>query len=616
MHIFSKILKAKLNFFQRYKKFSFVIVASLIALALDLKGIDSPAHWLLLISGVIVTSLLVWDMLQSLRSGTYGVDLLAATAIGTALIMQEYWTAAIIMIMLTGGESLEDFAQERAKGELHDLLNRAPQLAHVYRNQQLVDVAVREVRVGDKIVVKPGEVVPVDCRITEGATSFDESNITGESMPQLKVVGAEVLSGSLNIEGAITAQALRSEKDSQYQSIIKLVREATGSPSPFVRLADRYSIPFTIIAFGIAAGAWILGGDSLRFLQVLVVATPCPLILAAPIGIISGMSNASRNGIIIKNGTTLEKLASVKTIGFDKTGTLTHGFPEVDKVVSFSPYNNIDVLGLAASVEQSSVHVLGSAIVKAAEKKRLKLKKSKQVQESVGHGLVATVDKQHVLVGRLGLLKEFNITMPKKFNPKKVNETAAFVAIDGELAGYITFTDTIRKESKVTIARLKAMGIKNFLMVTGDQPGAAQKIARAVGIKNYTASALPADKIRVIEAAVGPVAFVGDGVNDAPVLTSADVGIALGAKGSTAASESADVVVMLDDISKVADAFTIAKKSLSIARQSVLIGIILSIVLMFIFASGAFAPIYGAVVQEIVDVIVIFNALRAHIIKV
>lgn len=609
-------MKRFLRFFRTYKQFGLVIAASVISLVLDLNGIDTPAHWLLGLTGIAITGLLLWDAINSLRSGSYGIDILAGGAILTAVIMHEYWTAAVIMIMLTGGEALEDYAQERAKVELHDLLARAPQMTHVYRKKLLVDVAVSEVRVGDKLVVRPGEVVPVDAVILEGNTSLDEANITGESLPIVKQVGDEILSGSVNIEGALTVKAVRAEADSQYQRIIQLVKTASNSQAPFVRLADRYSVPFTIISFGIGIAAWILSGESIRFLEVLVVATPCPLILAAPIGIISGMSNASKNGIIIKNGTALERLAAVRTIGFDKTGTLTHGTPVVDKVVAFRPYNKIDVLGLAASVEQSSNHVLGTAIMRAAAQQRLKLSKSKQVKESAGHGLIATVDKHQVLVGRLGLMQEFEIDLPAKFNIKSVQSTAAFVAIDGDLAGYITFIDQIRKESAMTIIRLKAMGIKHFLMVTGDQPAAAKRIGQAVGITDIHSGALPADKLRVVESAIKPVAFVGDGVNDAPVLTAADVGIALGAKGSTAASESADVVVMLDNISKVADAFTIARQSLAIARQSVLVGIALSIVLMLIFASGMFAPLYGAILQEVVDVIVIFNALRAHRIKV
>lgn len=605
-----------IKFFVTYKKFGLVIATSVVALILDLQNVNLVAHWLIGLTGLVITALLLWDIISSLRSGAYGVDILAATAIAASVLMHEYWTAVVIMIMLTGGESLEDYAQHRAKKELNDLLARAPQFAHVYRKKTLVDVAVAEVRPGDKLVVKPGEVVPVDATILEGTTSLDESNLTGESLPVVKQIGDEILSGSVNIEGALTVKALRAENESQYQRIIQLVENAANSQSRFVRLADRYSVPFTLISFGIATAAWILSGQSIRFLEVLVVATPCPLILAAPIGIISGMSNASKNGIIIKNGTALERLASVQTVGFDKTGTLTHGTPIVDKITAFRPYKKIDVLGLAASVEQSSNHILGAAIIKAATAQRLKLSKAKQIKEATGHGLEATVDKHHVLIGRLGLMQDFDVTLPPKFDIKTVQSTAAFVAIDGELAGYITFTDEIRENSAMTIIRLKAMGIRHFLMVTGDQPAAAKRIAKAVGIEEVHAGALPADKLRVVEAAAKPVAFVGDGVNDAPVLTASDVGIALGAKGSTAASESADVVLMLDDISKVADAFTIAKRSIAISRQSVLVGIALSIVLMLIFASGMFAPFYGAILQEVVDVIVIFNALRAHHIKV
>lgn len=608
-----KFLKHLVHFFRAYRWFAFALLGALVALGLDLGGQDTAAKWLLI--GIIVLELvpLLWGMLQDIRRGTYGVDILAATAIITAVLMQEYWAGMVIVLMLTGGEALEDFAERRAKRELDALLTRAPQKARVLRGRQEVEVRVRDVKVGDKLIIRPGEVVPVDAEILEGTSSFDESSLTGESLPQVRSASATILSGSINLDGAITASALHSAADSQYQQIIKLVRQAAHSQAPFVRLADHYAIPFTIVSFSIAILAWVLSGDSSRFLEVLVVATPCPLILAAPIAIISGMSRAAKNGIIIRTGSALERLAMIKTIAFDKTGTLTQGQPQVDQITAYHGFSASDVLRLSASVEQSSNHVLARAIIARAESKKLSLTKAKNVRELAGNGLSATTNGKQVLVGRLALLRDYDVEVPANFDEKKLQSTAAFVAVNGQLAGVITFTDEIRAETKPTLKQLRQLGIGHMLMVTGDHRATAQAIAKRLGITDVRAEALPGDKIHAIEqAADRPVAFVGDGVNDAPVLTASDVGIALGARGSTAASESADVVVMQDDLGKVATSVAIAKRTFFIAKQSIGVGIGLSLILMLVFSTGRFEAIHGAFIQELVDVVVIFNALRAH----
>lgn len=603
-----------LHFFKEYRLFAYGLVAAFIALGLDLGGLDVAAHWLLGTTAAFELIPLLRGMWQDFRSGKYGVDILAATAIATSVIMHEYWAAVVIVLMLTGGESLENYANRRASRELNALLDRAPQKAHVLRGRKIIDVRVKDVQVNDKISIKPGEIVPVDATIIEGTASFDESSLTGESLPQAHDVGEQLLSGSINLDGAITARAIHNAADSQYEQIIKLVQSASNSQTPFVRLADRYSIPFTAISFAIAIAAWIISGESLRFLEVLVVATPCPLILAAPIAVISGMSRAAKHGIIIKTGASLERLAEAKTFAFDKTGTLTEGRLQVDGIKTFNGFTQTEVLAAAASIERNSNHVLAHAIVARAAADKTKLTKTKQIKEISGKGVMAIVGGKSVLVGRAILLQDHHIQLPKTFAAKSAKQTAALVAIDGQLAGIITCSDELRQETKSTIARLKELGIKNFLIITGDNQATANAIGKQVGIKHIIAEALPADKLHAVEAAADkPVAFVGDGVNDAPVLTASDVGIALGARGSTAASESADVVIMQDDLSRVASGVTIAKRTFFIAKQSIWVGIGLSVMLMVIFATGRFKPVYGALIQEVVDVVVIFNALRAHV---
>lgn len=606
-------MKKLRRFFKDYLQFGLVVLTVLVALPLELMGWHKAAHVILAVSIFVNTLPLIWDMIQDLRVGKYGVDILAATAIITSLLLGEYWAGVVIVLMLTGGEALEDYAEKRAKTELTSLLERVPTKAHIVRGRKILDVAVSSLKTGDKIIIKPGETVPVDAIILEGTASFDESSLTGESLPEVKKAGQQLLSGSINLDGLITAKALHAAADSQYQQIIKLVRSAEASKAPFVRLADRYSIPFTLLAFTIGLTAWVLSGQAIRFLEVMVVATPCPLILGAPIALISGMSRAAKQGIIIKTGSALERLAAIKTIGFDKTGTLTKGQPIVQNIKTFKPFSDHEVLGLAASLELNSNHILAKAIVEKAAQQKIKISKAKKIKEIAGNGLLASVQGKQVIVGRLGLIADYDITMPSNFSDSSIQQTAAFVAIDGQLAGIISFKDEIRPEAKKTLTKLLGLGIKNILMVTGDNKPTAHAIAKQLGLTKVFAEALPATKIKAIEnVKEKPVGFVGDGVNDAPVLAASDVGIALGARGSTAASESADVVIMLDNLEKVGTAVETAKYTFFIAKQSIWIGIIISTGLMFIFSTGRFLPIYGAILQEVVDVVVIFNALRAH----
>ncbi len=605
------MFKKVISFIRHYYLFVIASLALVAGIVLYFTGFHLASHWVLGSVAIIGVVPLIWGMWQDFQSGHYGIDILAATAIITSVIMHQYWAGIVIVIMLTGGEALEDYAENRAKTELDALLNIAPKMAHLIRKGQTTDIPISEVKVSDTLIIKPGEVVPVDAVIIEGSANFDEANLTGESLPQSKTAGDQVLSGSVNIDGAITVKALHIAAESQYEQIIKLVRSASNSQTPFVRLADRYSVPFTVIAFGIAIASWAVSGQSIRFLEVLVVATPCPLILAAPIAVISGMSRAAKHGIIVKNGGALERLAESTTIAFDKTGTLTKGNLVVDKVRSFNDYSEKDILSYAASLEKNSNHVLAQAITSAAVAQTLKIPKAKNIREEAGRGLLSMVQGKQILVGRQSFLEESNIVLPKSVT--KLAATSTFVAINGELAGVISFKDEVRPESKKMLDALRKIGVKHILMVTGDNFAAAKAIAAKLGITDINAEALPSDKLLAISRiADKPVVFVGDGVNDAPVLTAADVGIALGAKGETAASQSADIVIMLDDINKVAKAFYIARRTFSVAKQSILVGIAMSIILMFIYSTGHFSPLSGAIIQELIDVVVIFNALRAH----
>lgn len=589
---------------------------------LAINGKATMASNLLFAMSVVGVLPIIKDMVVSIRKGEYGVDILAVVAILSALALGETLAAGIILLMLTGGEALEDYAQERAKKELNDLLKRAPKIAHLKQKGGEVDVPVDEIVVGDVVIVKPGEVVPVDGIILTGQSTFDESALTGESLPVERGPKGSVLSGSINQLAPVELKATATSGDSQYEKIIHLVEAAASSRSPLVRLADQYSVPFTLTSFTIAGLAWLVSADPLRFLQVLVVATPCPLLIATPVALVSGMSRAARHGIIVKNGAALEKLSRLKAIVFDKTGTLTVGAPQVDDIVPQpqTDFTEKQILQLAASVEQASAHTLASAVVDEAHARKLKLSAASEVEETVGQGITGMVGGRYVSVGKLAYLQYLGVLFPKRFTDyhhsiETQGKTGVFVAIEGVYVGVITFADQIRDETAETLHQISRLGIQDIAMVTGDHYQVAQRIADELELSQVHADQLPQDKLKVVKRlkrAHTPLAFVGDGVNDAPVLAASDVGIALGAKGSTAASESADVVIMLDDLLRVPMAIQISRRTIRIARESIFVGIGLSVVLMLIASTGVIRPLYGALLQEAVDVIVILNALRAR----
>lgn len=588
-----------------FKKFIITILVGVAALASEFL-LKQPrwAFLLVAIIGSIVAFTMLIEMIRTLRSGRYGVDILAITAIVATLAVGEYWASLMILVMLTGGDSLEDYAGRQANKELQSLLDHSPQIAHRLVNGQLEDIAVEAAQINDQLVVKPGEIVPVDGKILSERATLDESSLTGESRPVTKKIGEEVMSGSINGEESLRVEVTKSAEDSQYQTIIKLVKESKEKPAHFVRMADRYAIPFTAIAYLIGGIAWLVTKDPVRFAEVLVVASPCPLILAAPIALVAGMSRSSRNGIIVKTGTTIEKLAEAKTITFDKTGTITAGQLAVSAIHPTKGFNEQRLLYYVASAEQDSSHILARSIV-AYAKNKVTLTTADSLEEVTGSGIKAEIDGHLLKIGRAAFANAQEIP---------TDETIIYISCDESFAGTITFQDILRPEAKQTVASLRNLGIKRILMLTGDHQAIADDIAQQAGIDEVYAECLPQDKINVIKgisASDRPLVMVGDGVNDAPALAIADIGIAMGAHGSTAASESADAVVLKDDLSRVLRAVEVAKDTMRIAKQSVLIGIFICILLMLIASTGVIPALFGAILQEVVDTVSILSALRA-----
>lgn len=589
-----------------------IIIIAAVAVFLEY-GLGRPiwAQILVTIAGAIVAFSMLIGMIKSIRQGDYGVDLLAILAVVATLSFSQYWAAMVVLVMLTGGDALEDYAAKKANTELKALLDNTPRTAHVLDgDQHATDVSVQDVPVGATIIVKPGEIVPLDGQVIKGESDLDESSLTGEARPVTKVPGDSLMSGSVNGNSSLTIKVTKLAKDSQYQQLVKLVQSAEKSPAHFVRLADRYAVPFTVVAIIIALAAWLISGDPLRIAEVLVVASPCPLILAAPVAMVSGMSRASRNGIIVKTGTVLEKLADAKTGAFDKTGTITTGQLQVKDVVAApdSSYSTNQLLKLAASAEQDSAHILARSLIAYSKDQALTLSPVENIKEVTGQGLVATIGNHQVKLGKLSFVDPTG-------QSKLLSHTAIYIAIDGQYAGAITFDDHLRPEAKQTMETLRKLGVKRLMMLTGDQAVFAEEIAKQVGISEVYTNLLPQGKIDVLKNIPQrdhPDFMVGDGVNDAPSFVTADVGIAMGAHGATAASESASAVIIRDDLFAIAKLVTISQETIRIAKQAVLIGIAICTVLMLIAATGIIPAFWGAMLQEVIDTVSILWALRAR----
>lgn len=622
-----------MRIFREYKLLAAVLVELIVVLALHFSGLTTAAQLVATVFVGFVILLTVIDMVKQLMRRELGLDILAVVAMTASLAVGEYLAASIIALMLTGGEALEDYAAARARRDLRSLLDRAPQRAHRLPAvdapvDQAENIEIDRVEPGDVLLVRPAEVVPVDGEAID-AGSFDESSLTGESAAVAKDVGDTILSGSVNGTQAVRMRATRLAADSQYQKIIALVRQTEDQQAPIVRVADRYAMPFTAVSLLIAGLAWWLSGDPVRFAEVLVLATPCPLLIAAPVAFLGGMSRASNAGIIVKGGAVLEALGSASTAAFDKTGTLTYGRPTVAKVRAVGVSED-ELLAVAAAAEQFSSHVLALGVIEAAE--GLSFPEARNGREVATEGVEAEVSFGAgsdgaaagaaggaaaggaagvvVRVGTLGFVRGM---APEAFEVEfEAGQTVAYVSIGSEYAGALILDDQARDNAGQLVSELRRHGFEKVTMLTGDNPHTAQAIAAEVGIDDVHASLLPEDKVRLLhEIEPKPVIMVGDGVNDAPVLAAAGVGIAMGARGDTEASEAADVVITRDDISRVGKAVDIGRWTLAVAKSAIWIGIILSLVLMGFAFFGFIPAVVGALLQEVIDLAAIVYALRA-----
>ena len=600
------------------------IVGILTGGALWLLDLHDAANVAWTVTTVVALVSLLRDVIEGLLRRQPGVDVIALLAMGGSLALEQYLAGAVIALMLATGEALESYADRRAHRELSALLDRAPRTVSRYEDGVLVERPVSDVRQGDRLLVKQGAVIPVD-GVASTHVVLDESALTGESRPVERAAGDPIRSGGVNAGGAFDLIATATAEDSTYAGIVRLVEEAERQKAPFVRLADRYAAAFVPITLVIAGGAWAITGEPLRALSVLVVATPCPLLLAVPIAIVSGISRAAHRGIIVKGGGALETLARAKVLVLDKTGTLTSGVPQLSDIEMFAdlgPEIGGDVapdalLRLAASLDQVSPHVLAAALVRAARERGLGLVFPTEVHERHGAGIEGIVDGHRVALGKASYVSE-GAPMPARAREVRRRSmldgsSCIFVAIDGRVAGALTVDDPIRPDAPRVIRALRRAGIERVIMVTGDHPDVAESVGAALGVDRILSERDPMEKVEALEAEreAGVVVMVGDGLNDAPALAAADVGVAMGARGATASSEAADVVLVADRLDGLVEAIAIARRSRAIAIQSVLLGMGLALGFMFAGAFGLFRPVAGAFIQELIDVAAILNALRA-----
>ena len=586
-------------------------------------GLHQPdwSEWTWYATLVVGGAPIIYKTLYGLFKGRFASDIVAMLAIFAAIFLNQAFAGAIVVLMQSGGEAIEAFGLRRATSSLSALMKRAPRIARRKKDNQMEEIDVKSVKVGDILIVRPGDLIPVDGTIVNGSAEIDESAVTGEPLTRNKTVGDRLLSGSVDVNGAFEMCADKVSHESQYAKIVTLVKNAQEEKAPLQRLADRYAILFTPLTLLMGVLGYFLTQDLTTVLAVLVVATPCPLILAAPLAVICAINRAADVGIIVKGGAPIEQIASTQAVLFDKTGTITFGVPYVEKIVPLGDESEENILYHAAILEQFSSHSIAKAIVKKALAKIKNLPLPTHFLETPGQGVEGVVDNQRYAIGS-------QISMEAKFGAGclnhhqniandffEKNNLIIYVAKNESCIGMIVLSDKIRPEVPALILKLHSLGVKEMVMITGDGKRNAAVIAKQAGIRSFAAELKPEQKVDIVrqmEKKYTHVIMVGDGINDAPALATATVGIAMGAYGTAISAEAADIVLLVDDLTKVADAIAIGQKMLRIAKQSIFIGIGLSFLLMIFAAQGLIMPALGAMLQEFIDIAVILNALRAR----
>ena len=592
---------------------SVAFVGLMMGLGLYFSGSSDLYKTVWLIGVIPVLLALITEIVRSLLRGEFGLDIVAALSMTAALAFGETLAAAVVAVMYSGGTFLEGFAEGRAKREMHALLLRAPRTASRYHNSSIEEVPLESIQPGDLLLIRQGDVVPVDGIVDSELAYIDTSALTGESMPAHLSRGAEAMSGATNAGEPFNLLATRRAEESTYAGIVRLVAAAQRSKAPMARLADRWSLGFLAVTVAIALAAWWFTGDPIRAVAVLVVATPCPLILAVPVALVAGLSRAAHYGVLVKGAGPLESMAKINTLILDKTGTLTDGRPQIVAIDTDNGMSEADVLRFAAALDQTSKHPVAQAVVAAAKARDLDLPVPSGVSEIAGEGVVGHVEGREVVVGGEDFVMRHLGQASGDHPALAAGSVVVALAVDRQIVGRIVMADQLRDGTSAMLARLRNSGIARILLATGDRAIVAEQVTKGLGLDAIHPKLTPDQKVLLVlsERKNGPVMMVGDGVNDAPALAAADVGVAMGARGAAASAEAADVVLLVDQIDRFVMGMEIAKGSRRIAVQSVVVGIGLSVAGMIAAAFGYLTPVQGALFQEVIDVAVIINALRA-----
>ena len=638
----SKAVNKLLEFAKRYPIPAFAILGLFVGTLFHWPLNQSNlGQWIWLITLIGGGAPIVWDTFRGMLRKHFASDIVAMMAIVAAILLNDALPGVVIVIMQSGGKALEDYAFRRASSSLDALLARSPRVAHRRKGAGIEEINVSDIQVGDFLVVRPGDLVPVDGKLIHGRAQIDESSLTGEPLSKTKKIGDNVFSGTINTGDAFEMHADKISEESQYAKIVKLVRKAQQEKAPIQRLADKYAVWFTPIVLVVSVIGYVITSyNPQTILSVLVVATPCSLIFATPIAIMSGINRAAKMGIIIKSGASIEQIGKAQVVVFDKTGTITFGTPAVEEIIPFddssnnNSINTDDILRKAASVEQLSSHPAAQALLQKAEERKLgKLPIPTNFHEVSGAGVEGDINGEHIVVGSKSLFENDenensrhdnhvdNRYMKSALDAKKglihydQGKMLAFISVNDKPAGAIVFGDEIRPKVGLMMQSLRNHGVKQTVMLTGDSSDNAQKIAQQTGITHFESDLLPEQKVKSVtklKKQYKNIIMVGDGINDAPALAAATVGIAMGAHGTAISAEAADMVLLVDDVTRVVDALEIGQRTLSIAKQSIYIGLGASFIFMVIASFGYIPPTVGALLQEVFDVAVILNALRAR----
>ena len=621
-HSFHLKATGVISFVRRYPIPTLAIAGLVIGgITYSISNLPELGKWIWLATLITGGAPIVWDTIRDMRRGHFASDIVATLAILTAFLTNEALPGVVIVIMQSGGKALEDYALRRASSSLDALLARSPHIAYRKKVETLEEIDVTDIKVGDLLVVRPGDLVPVDGQVTKGHVVIDESALTGEPLPKEKDIDDKIFSGTVNVGDAFEMIADKVSEESQYSKIVQLVKKAQAEKAPIQRLADRYAIWFTPITIVISIFGWLITRNPETILSVLVVATPCSLIFATPVSIMSGINKAAKLGIIVKSSASMEQIGKAEAVLFDKTGTITFGTPVVEKIVSINSINPDDLLMKAASVEQFSSHPAARALVRKAQEKSMTIRMPTDFHEIPGAGVEADINGEHIIVGSESIFEksndlrsiEYTLALKKELESQK--SMLAFIGINRILVGAVVYSDKIRTGVKLMMQRLYELGIKETVILTGDSFDNAKTISEQAGVTRFESDLSPEQKVisvKKLRQRYKNIIMVGDGINDAPALAAATVGIAMGAHGTAVSAEAADMVLLVDDITKVSHAVEIGRRTVQIAKQSIYVGLGASFIFMVIASFGLIPPTIGALLQEVFDVAVILNALRAR----